>query len=135
MGIFKKILTFSILLGFIAGCTTTCTLIKSEYYDITGMVLAPKEPGHEILMFPEGELPKEPYQEIGKVMVMARRGTAKESMDHEMKSRALQAGADALIDIQYGEDKTSDIIFCGRLISTKRNQIASGRAVIFTDKK
>jgi len=135
MDTFKKIITFSILLVLIAGCTTTCTLIKSEYYDITGSVLAPKEPGQEILLFPEGELPKEPYQEIGKVMVMARRGTAKEAINHEMKNRASQAGADALIDIQYGEDKTSDIIFCGRLISTKRNQTASGRAVIFTDKK
>ena len=131
MDIIKKIPTFFILLIFFAGCTTTCTLIKSEYYDITGSVLAPKEPGQEILMFSEGDMPKEPYQEIGKVKVITRWGTTKEAMIQEMKNRARQAGADALIDVQFGEDKTNDIIFCGRLISSKRNQSASGRAVIF----
>jgi hypothetical protein len=132
---FKKILTFSILLGFLTGCTTTCILIKSEYYDITGSVLVPKEPGQEILIFSEGDMPKEPYQEIGKVKVMAKWGTTKEAMNQEMKKRARQAGADALMDVQYGEDKANDIIFCGRLLSTKRNQAASGRAVIFINKK
>ncbi len=135
MDIFKKILTFSILIVCIAGCTNTCTLMKSEYYDITGSVLVPKESGQEILMFSEGDVPKEPYQEIGKVNVMAKRGTTKEAMIQEMKKRARQAGADALMDVQYGEDKTNDIVFCGRLLSTKRNQSAAGRAIIFINKK
>ena len=135
MDIFNKIITASILIVCLAGCTTTCILMKSEYYDITGSVLAPKEPAQEILMFSEGDMPKEPYQEIGKVNVMAKWGTTKEAMIQEMKKRARQAGADALMDVQFGEDKTNDIIFCGRLLSTKRNQVASGKAVIFTDKK
>jgi len=109
--------------------------MKSEYYDITGKVLAPKEPGQEILMFAEGDVPKESYQEIGKVNVMARWGTTREAMIQEMKKRARSAGADALMDVQYGEDKTNDIIFCGRLLSTKRNQSASGKAIIFLNKK
>jgi len=109
--------------------------MKSEYYDITGSVLVPKEPGQEILMFSEGDAPKKPYKEIGKVNVMAKWGTAKEAMIQEMKKRAGQAGADALMDVQYGEDKANDIIFCGRLLSTKRNQAASGRAVIFINNK
>lgn len=135
MDIFKKILIFSILLVCLAGCTTTCTLIKSEYYDTTGSVMAAKEPGYEILMFSEADTPKEAYQEIGKVKVMARRGTTREVMNQEMKKRARSAGADALMDVQYGEDKTNDVIFCGRLLSTKRNQAASGRAIIFINKK
>ena len=56
-------------------------------------------------------------------------------MIQEMKKMARQAGSDALMDVQYGEDKTNDIIFCGRLLSTKRNQSAAGRAVILINKK
>ena len=112
-----------------------CTLIKSEYYDVTGKVLAPKEPDQEILLLAENEKLDKPYQEIGMVKVIARWGTNKEALNAEMKKRARQAGADALIGVQYGEDRTNDVIFCGKLLATKRNQSATGKAVIFTDKK
>lgn len=127
---FKKIFAFSLFFFILTGCST-CILIQSEYYDVTGKVLVPKCEQEEIPFFTETVKPDKPYREIGMVKVLARWGTPQTALNAELKKRARQAGADALMDVQYGEDKANDLVLCGKLVATKRNQSAIGKAIIF----
>jgi hypothetical protein len=128
-----KIMVLCLLFfSFCAGCSQ-CILIRSEYYDITGKVLTPKAADQDIPILKEK--PDRPYEEIGVVRVLAKYGTSQEAVNEEMKKRARNAGADALFDVQVGEDKSNDVVLCGKVLSSKRNISAAGRAIVFTDKK
>lgn len=124
----KKKLMMVLSVLFLLGCTQ-CILMHSEYYDITGKVLEPKPPEQEIPIF-TGEADR-PCQEIGLVKVLARWGTTREAMNAELKKRARAAGADALVNAQYGEDRSNDLILCGKLVATRRNASAVARTVVF----
>jgi hypothetical protein len=130
----KKALVFFMVLLCLAitGCTQECILLHSEYYDITGKVLTPKGDQEDMPIFEAGQKIDKPCSEIGVVKVVARWGTKKDILSAELKKRARQAGADALVEAVYGEDKTNDLVFCGKVLSTKRNSSASAKAVIFT---
>ncbi|MFH0876938.1 MAG: hypothetical protein V1863_01765 [Candidatus Omnitrophota bacterium] len=126
----KKILSFILIVSFLAGCSQ-CLLIRSEYYDITGQVLSPKSSTREISIYTES--PQQPYKEIGVVKVLAHLGTTREAMEEELKKRARAGGADALIDVKYGEDTVNEVRFCGRIFSSKRNASATAKAIVFTE--
>ena len=128
----KKLISLSLFIFLMAGCTNKCVLIRSEYYDITGKVLVPKAESDNIEILTE--TPDRPYVQIGVVKVLARWGTNKEVIDQELKRRAKAAGADALIDPEYGEDKSNDIVLCGKIVSTKRNKSAIAKTIVFTNK-
>lgn len=124
---------FLLLAAFImAGCSK-CILIRSEYYDVTGKVLEPKAEDAEIAIYAAGQEVNRPYAEIGAIKVMARHGVSKPAFNKELQKRARAAGADAVIGVEYLEDKANDLPICGKLLSTKRNMTATGKAVVFTD--
>ena len=125
----KKTLGMILAVLFLAGCSQ-CIVMRSEYYDITGKVLTSKPETEEMLILTEK--PNRPYQEIGLVKVLARWGTSHEAMNTELKKRARAAGADALMDVQYGEDRSNDLILCGKLVATRRNASAVAKTIIFT---
>jgi hypothetical protein len=127
----KKIILGIFMFMAITGCSR-CLLVHSEYYDITGSVLTPKSEDVPIEIYAEGQEVGRPYFEIGSVKVMAQHGTSKEAFNKELIKRARAAGADAIIDIQYIEDKGNDMPLCGKLLSTKRNMTATGKTVVFT---
>lgn len=127
----KKILFLLLAVFVLAGCSK-CILIRSEYYDVTGKVLEPKAEDAEIAIYQEGQTLDRPYVEIGAIKVMGRHGVSKEAFNRELEKRARAAGADAVVDVLYVEDKGNDLPICGKLLSTKRNMTATGRAVIFT---
>jgi hypothetical protein len=126
---FKRMLAIGFCVLLLSACTT-CVLMRSEYYDITGKVFTPKTPDQEITIYKEPV--NRPFTEIGFVKVLARYGTSHQAIDAQMKKRAREAGADALIDVQYGEDKANNVKMCGMIGSTRRNISASGRAIVFT---
>ena len=126
----KKTLGMILVILFLAGCSSQCIVMRSEYYDITGKVLTSKPETEEMLILTEK--PNRPYQEIGLVKVLARWGTSHEAMNTELKKRARAAGADALMDVQYGEDRSNDLILCGKLVATRRNASAVAKTIIFT---
>jgi uncharacterized protein YbjQ (UPF0145 family) len=113
----------------LAGCAT-CIVVQSEYYDTTGQVIAPKAEDRPVEILEQR--PDRPYQEIGVVKVLARRGTAHAHLNKEMIDRARSAGADAIIGVEYAEDTSGSLIFCGRVVSTKKNVSAVGKAIVFT---
>ena len=125
----KKTLGMILAVLFLAGCSQ-CIVMRSEYYDITGKVLTSKPETEEVLILTEK--PNRPYQEIGLVKVLARWGTSHEAMNTELKKRARAAGADALMDVQYGEDRSNDLILCGKLVATRRNASAVAKTIVFT---
>ena len=125
----KKTLGMILAVLFLAGCSQ-CIVMRSEYYDITGKVLTSKPETEEMLILTEK--PNRPYQEIGLVKVLARWGTSHEAMNTELKKRARAAGADALMDVQYGEDRSNDLILCGKLVATRRNASAVAKTIVFT---
>ena len=45
---------------------------------------------------------------------------------------AIKYGADALMDVQYGEDRSNDLILCGKLVATRRNASAVAKTIVFT---
>lgn|GEM_PF-1037465 len=126
----KQILVVLLFLSVLAGCAR-CILVRSEYYDLTGKVLEPKDDTREIVLLTTA--PDKPFEEIGVVKVMARWGTPQEAMDKEIKRRAKEAGADAVMNVEYGEDKENALLLCGKIGSTKRNRIARGKAIIFKE--
>lgn len=125
----KNMIVFFIAVSVLMGCSK-CIIIRSEYYDITGKVLAPKAADQDILIFTDQGT--RPYVEIGVVKVLAHWGTSREAINEELKKRARLAGADALIEVQYGEDTSNNLVLCGKILSTKRNMSAAGKAIIFT---
>jgi hypothetical protein len=129
---FKKLFVFFLAVFCLTGCTK-CIITLSEYYDITGKVFLPKADDAPIDILTTA--PSRPTQEVGVVKVLARWGTPKATINKEMEKRARAAGADAVVDVQYGEDTSNKLILCGKLVATKRNLSASGKAVIYTDKK
>lgn len=125
----KNMIVFFIAVSVLMGCSK-CIIIRSEYYDITGKIMAPKATDQDIPLFTDqGTMP---YFEIGVVKILAHWGTSREAINEELKRRARLAGADALIEVQYGEDASNDLVLCGKILSTKRNMSAAGKAVIFT---
>ncbi len=130
----KKILTCVFLLAVLIGCSK-CLLIRSEYYDITGKVLQPKSDDAPVELYEMGQEMKRPSLEIGSIRVIAQHGTTKEALKREIIRRARAAGADAVVEIEFAEDKENKLPICGKFLSTKRNTAAIGRAVVFTDKK
>ena len=124
----KKNFTIICFAIFLLGCSK-CILIRSEYYDITGKVYTTKPENEELVILTEK--PQKPFQEIGFVKVMARWGTSKDAIDKELKRRAKEAGADALIDVEYGEDSSNALPLCGKLGTTKRNKSAMAKAIVF----
>ena len=127
----KKILFAIFLFVVLAGCSR-CILMRSEYYDITGSLLTPKEADAVLEIYEPGQEIKRTYAEIGVVKVMASYGTTKEAFNLEIIKRARAAGADAVIDAQYLEDKANKLSLCGKLFATKRNITATGKAIVFT---
>jgi len=126
----KKILiVFVGVVLFLAGCSQ-CILMRSEYYDITGKVLAPKAGTQEIPVY-AGKIDR-PYVVVGAIKVIAQKGTSEEAVNEELKKRARMAGADALADVAYGEDKSNDLHLCGKVFASKRNMTASAKTIIFT---
>lgn len=128
----KKTIIFSLCLLVLAGCSH-CLALRSEYYDISGKAFAAKASSDDVEIF--AEKPDRPFEEIGYIKVLARYGTSKKVMEQQIKLRASSVGADAVVDVEYGEDKSNELLFCGKILSTKRNAVAVGKAVIFTDQK
>ncbi|HAJ56998.1 MAG TPA: hypothetical protein DCL35_04435 [Candidatus Omnitrophica bacterium] len=126
----KRIFTCFLLFMAIAGCSK-CVLLRSEYYDITGSVVAPKPEDAVIDIYMHGQEVGRPYAEIGAVKVMAQHGISKTALNKELKRRGSAAGADAVVDVLYIEDKGNDLALCGKLFATKRNMTATGKAVVF----
>ena len=126
----KNIAVFCLFLA-LAGCSK-CILIRSEYYDITGSVLASKALDAPIELYLAGQDVEKPNVEIGAIKVMAQYGTSKEAFNRELIKRARLAGADAVINVEYSEDKSNDLRLCGKLLATKRNMTATGKAVVFS---
>lgn len=124
----KNMILFFLAMTVLTGCSK-CIIIRSEYYDITGKVQAPKAAGQDIPIFTDQG--NRPYVELGVVKVLAHWGTSREAINEELKKRARQAGADALVEVQYGEDTSNNLVLCGKILSTKRNMSAAGKAVIF----
>jgi hypothetical protein len=114
------------------GCAQ-CMLMRSEYYDMTGQVFTAKAADAEIPIYEGGQEITRPYAEIGVVKVIAQPKTSRQEVEEELRKRARLAGADALIDMKFEEDKENKAWFCGRLMSTRHNAAASARAVKFTD--
>lgn len=127
----RKTLALMVFILLLGGCSR-CVIIRSEYYDITGKVLSAKAVNQEIQIYTQK--PDKPYEEIGAVKVLAQLGTTQEAMNEELKRRAKAAGADAIVDVQYGEDISNEVRLCGKVLATKRNMTAIGKAVIFKDK-
>ena len=123
---------FYLLFSVLSGCAS-CLLMRSEYYDMTGRAFAPKAEDAEVPIYKADEKIDRPWTEIGIVKVIAQLKTSDEALEEELKKRARLAGADALIDMNFQEDKENKAWFCGRLMSTRHNAAASARAVIFTD--
>ena len=113
-----------------SGCTK-CLLMRSEYFDITGKVFAPKPADGEmpILAAP----PDREFTKIGTVRAWARYGTDPEVIRGELKRRALLAGADALIEVQIAEDERADLVFCGKIFTTKRNISGKASAIVYRE--
>lgn len=128
----KKIISLVFCVFVLAGCAQ-CLTSRSEYYDVSGKIFKPKASSQEVEIF--SEKPDKPYEEIGFIKVLARYGTSKKVMDQQMKVRAANAGADAIIEVQYGEDKLNEVLLCGKLTSTKRNVVTIGKAIVFKDKE
>jgi len=122
------IVLFSVLF---VGCAR-CTVIRSEYCDISGKIFAPKPLQEDIYVF-EG-LSDRPSEEIGLVKVTARWDTPHKKLIAEMKKRAKGVGADAISDIKYDEDRGNRVLFCSRFGTTKKNITASAKALIFKDR-
>lgn len=130
----KRFTVLTVLLFAALGCTQ-CMLMRSEYYDLTGQVFTAKSPDYDIPVYEIGNAPEKQYTEIGAVKVVAQPNTTREAMKEELKKRGRLAGADALIEAQYTEDKTNTKWFCGRWGSTKHNVSATAKAVIFVGSK
>ncbi len=128
----KNIIIFSLCFFAVSGCSQ-CLSLRSEYYDISGKAFTAKDSPQDVEIFTEK--PARPFEEIGYIKVLARYGTAKKVLDEQMKLRASSVGADAVVGVEYGEDKSNELLFCGKMLSTKRNAVAVGKAVIFTDKQ
>jgi len=103
--------------------------MRSEYFDITGKVFVPKPAGAEIpfLVVP----PDKEFTKIGTVRAWARYGTSPDVIKEELRRRARLAGADALMDLDIGEDKKADLVFCGKIFSTKRNICGQAVAIVY----
>jgi hypothetical protein len=104
--------------------------MRSEYFDITGKVFTPRPADAEIPILEKA--PAEAHEKIGVVRAWARYGTSPEAIKTELKRRGLLAGADALMDIQIGEDEKADLVFCGKVFTTKRNVSGTASAIVFT---
>ncbi len=105
--------------------------MSSEYFDITGKVFAPKPAESEmpILLAP----PDREFMKIGTVRAWARYGTDPEVIKEELKRRALLAGADALMEVQIAEDEKADLVFCGKIFTTKRNISGKASAIVYQE--
>lgn len=128
----KKFIIVCVFSMVMSGCAQ-CLTMRSEYYDVSGKAFTPKSSSQDVEIFTQA--PERPYEEIGYIKVLARYGTSKKAMGQQMKSRAGSVGADAVIQVEYGEDKTNDLLFCGKFVSTKRNTVAVGKAIVFKDKQ
>ncbi|MFH1691328.1 MAG: hypothetical protein ABIC68_01970 [Candidatus Omnitrophota bacterium] len=124
----KKLIIVCAFFMVMSGCAQ-CLTMRSEYYDVSGKVFTPKSSSEDVEIFTEK--PDKPYEEVGYIKVLARYGTSKKVMDEQIKSRAGSVGADAVIEVEYGEDKANDLLFCGKFVSTKRNAVAVGKAIVF----
>lgn len=126
----KKCLSVFLVLSFLAGCSQ-CLIIRSEYYDVTGKVLPPKSTTREIPIYTEP--PQRAFEEIGVVKVLAQKSMTREAINEELKKRARAGGADALIDVRYGEDTSNELRLCGKVFSSKRNASAVAKAIVFKE--
>jgi hypothetical protein len=115
-----------------AGCSSRCVLIRSECYDVTGKVFAPKLDSEDIPILTKN--PERPAMEIGVVKVEAPWGTGDEAIMAEMKSRARRAGADALVVTEQEQAKDNKIVFCGKVFDTKKSIEARGVMIVYADK-
>jgi hypothetical protein len=125
----KLLLGVCVFLG-LAGCVQ-CATMRSEYFDIAGKVYRPKPCDTDITIYSQAL--ERPYAEIGVVKVLARRGTPRRVVYEEMKKRARAAGGDAIIEVQYGEDSSNDLLLCGRFARSTRNVSAVGRVIVFPE--
>jgi hypothetical protein len=103
--------------------------MRSEYFDITGKVFVPKPADVEIPIL--AAPPDKGFTQIGTVRAWARYGTSSEVIKEELRRRARLAGADALMEMDIGEDKKADVVFCGKVFSTKRNICGQAVAIVY----
>ena len=120
---------FFVVVLFAPGCTH-CVLIHSEYYDVTGKSFAPKSDNLDIPILVQA--PDKPFSEIGVVRVVAPWGTSDAAINAELKHRAREAGADALLNVSRDEDKNNQMVFCGKVFATKKSIFARGSAIVYT---
>jgi len=126
----NRVVGLIFLLLLVSGCTR-CIVMRSEYFDVTGKVFAPKSADVDMPVLAAN--PAETYERIGTVRAWARYGTSPEAIRAELKRRALLAGADALMNLEIGEDEKTDLVFCGRVFSTKRNISGKATAIVYGD--
>ncbi len=120
------------LLGTLAmaGCSSQCLLMRSEYYDVTGRAFSPKTQDQDILIL--REKPAQAFTKTGVVKVEAPWGTKDDAIEAEMKRRAREAGADALIDFTREEKRDNKVVFCGKVFDTKRSITAKAAAIVYS---
>jgi len=119
-----------VLVFLFSGCTQ-CLLLRSEYFDITGKVFTPKTADSDMPILTAN--PTVEYEKIGTVRVWARYGTNPEVIRQELKKRARMAGADALMEVQIAEDEKADLVFCGKIFTTKRNISGKATAIVYRE--
>lgn len=127
-----KLLKLLFCLIVLTGCSST-PQVRSEYFDVTGRIFVPKPQTHEVRLYEAGIDPGVPYEETGRVNVWGPRETSREAIDKELKKRTRQAGADALLDVQYSQDKADELVLFGKVLSKKKYASATGRTVVFKD--
>lgn len=113
----------------LAGCSRALG-VRSEYFDITGRIFSPKPETQEVRLYEVGAPVPSSFEEIGRVNAWGPVGTSRAAFDQELERRARAAGADALLDVEYVQETSDDIIFLGRPLSKKMRATATGRAVI-----
>jgi hypothetical protein len=116
----------------LAGCSSA-PQVRSEYFDVTGRIFAPKHEAQEVRLYPANADPGVAYEETGRVNVWGPLKTSREAIDAELKKRTRQAGADALIDVQYSSDKADELVLFGKVLSKKKYASATGRTVVLKE--
>jgi hypothetical protein len=120
------------LMFIFCGCAR-CVVMRSEYFDVTGKVFAPRPADADVPLLTAE--PVRDYERIRTVRAWARYDTNPEAIREELKRRARVAGADALMNVYIGEDEKADILFCGKVFTTKRNISGRASAIVYTDEE
>lgn len=115
--------------------TSGCVIngIRGEYGTLTTMVYPPKGDQDEVLLLTSR--PQRPYKEVGIISVKATRSpVALDVMNAEIVRLAKQAGADAVIILQYSGSVRNGAKSKGEAAAVITRKQVYGTAIVYTDK-